>query len=126
MTGLLAIRAFSNGDGGAMTVSINNVTSARRGSSPNGLVTTVQLPNTAVTGNIGTITVVWENVGGSTESSISDETALNPTWSAFVADGVPDISNWRITVTDSMGNVNTAENTVTLVWVEIGSYESNS
>lgn len=100
-----------------LSVIASNVSRARDGAAATGSVTSVALPNTTITGGVGPYTQEWTNVGGDTPV-ISSSTALNPTWTATVADGTPNVSSWRVTVTDAVSATATYDIEVTLTWTQ--------
>lgn len=110
---------FAGSSSPALSVTINDVIRVGRGAGTSGIVTTVQLPNTSVTGGVGPYTVLWENIGGSPDPTINTPASLNPTWTALVEADNPVIGNYRVTVTDSLGAIATAENEVSLFWVQL-------
>jgi hypothetical protein len=117
VTGVTAIMA------GAATVLplavvASNVSRTRQGATPDGVVTTVALPNTTITGGVGPYTQLWTRQSGDSPT-ISDDELLNPTWSATVNSGDPNVSVWRVTVTDAMSSTASFDITVTLTWVQV-------
>lgn len=111
MSGSLAKRVGASG-GGALSVTVNDVTRTRSGFASEGTVTTVQLPNTRVTGGAPTYSYLWERVSGSLELTCSNPLIADPTWTASVSDAGPEVADWRLTITDSA--LNTAEDTATI------------
>jgi hypothetical protein len=101
-----------------LAVVASNVSRSQQGFSPSGTVTTTQSPNTTITGGVAPYTQEWTRLTGST-TFISDDTALNPTWSATVNDGEPVVETWRVTVTDTAASTATFDITITLTWVQI-------
>jgi hypothetical protein len=114
MTGFLAVLA-----GGKpvlpLSVVASNVKRVERGSTPDGEVTSVALPNTAITGGVGPFTQAWTRLSGGTPT-VSDATALNPTWTETVTGGVPSVSSWQVTVTDALSATASFTISVTLTW----------
>ena len=117
MTGVLA--ALAGGQGFVeLSVAASNVSRTRSGATPDGVVTSVALPNTTITGGVAPYTQAWVRQSGDSPT-ISDANALNPTWTATVDSGVPNVSVWRVTATDATGATAFTDITVTLTWVQI-------
>lgn len=117
MTGVLAVMAGGKGFV-PLAVAASNVSRTIRAPEPNGIVTTVALPNTTITGGVGPYTQEWTRVSGGTPT-VSSSTALNPTWSELVGEtGSSSISVWRVTVTDAVSATATFDITVTLTWMQ--------
>lgn len=68
-----------------------------------------------VTGGASPFTFAWTRLSGDFPN-ISNLNVQNPGFSATVFDGVPNVSTWRVTVTDANSNTATATITVTLTW----------
>ncbi len=116
VSGILTVMT---GSGAVLPLAVvaSNVSRTRSGPTPDGTVTTVALPNTTITGGVAPYTQAWTRQSGDSPT-ISDNTALNPTWSATVTSGDPNVSVWRVTVTDAMSSTASYDITVTLTWVQ--------
>lgn len=116
MTGVLAIMAGGRGFV-PLAVSASDVSRTRSGSAESGVVTTVALPNTTITGGVAPYTQEWTLVDGA-DVTVSSSTALNPTFSATVSSSIPNLSIWRVTVTDAVSATAITDINVTLQWVQ--------
>lgn len=114
------IFARSAAGGGALSVTVNNVTKSTAGVVASGFVETVQLPNTTITGGTPPYDILWEYVSGSLTIGISDPNALNPTWFGEVTEDVPETGTWKVTITDAALDEAEDEATITLIWINIG------
>lgn len=101
-----------------LSVAASNVSRTRSGSGAEGLVTSVALPNTTVTGGVPPYTYLWVRQSGDVPE-ISSDTAQNPTWSETVPAFEPSFSVQRVTVTDAMSATAFTDIEVTLTWVQI-------
>ena len=117
MTGILAVLVGGRGFV-SLAVAASDVSRLRSGATPDGVVTTVALPNTTITGGVAPYTQEWTLIEGA-DVTVSDSTALNPTFSATVAVLEPNFSIWRVTVTDAVSATAFTEIDVTLTWVQI-------
>jgi len=117
LTGVLAVMA-SGGGRAPLQVSASAVSGSGSGGAGFGLVTSSTSPNTTITGGVAPYTQLWTNIDGDTPT-ISSDTALNPTWSAVVSDGVPNVSQWEVGITDAVGGSASTSIFVTLEWVQL-------
>lgn len=116
MSGVLALLCGVVGGSSGLAVTANSVTRTQSGFSASGTVTTTQSANANATGGTPPYTWAWARVSGSSDIAVSSATSQDPSWSAAVLDGAPEIAVWRITVTDDNSNTATADITITLRW----------
>lgn len=107
----------------AMSVTASDVSNNDGGFAGAGNVSSgTSTPSPSVTGGTSPYTYSWTHLGTSsgTTPGISNSATANPNWSAYVEDGIPSISNWRLTVTSSGGG-SSAQVTisVTLSWINL-------
>ena len=118
MTGVIA--AIAGGKGfEPLAVMASNVSRTQTGFASSGVVTSTQSPNTTPSGGVPPyVSFAWALVSGS-GVSISSASAQNPSWSATASEGSPNVSTWRVTVTDSVSATAVSNTiTVTLTWVQ--------
>lgn len=102
------------------TVTLPGITGTASGAAGTGNVTSAAASLTLTNGT-ASYTYLWEHlvtIGGETPTC-SSTTAAGPTFSRTDVDGnQPSVSIWRITVTDSKGNVASAQAYVRLIWID--------
>lgn len=102
------------------TVTLPGITGTASGMAGTGNVTSAAASLTLTNGT-ASYTYLWEHlvtIGGETPTC-SSTTAAGPTFSRTDVDGnQPSVSIWRITVTDSKGNVASAQAYVRLIWID--------
>jgi len=118
MSGALSAMA-TVGRSSTLAVTANAVTGIDSGFGSSGVVTTVQLPNTNITGGVPPYTVLWERATGSTDFDVIGATDLDPVWSGLIAEGPDEVANWTVTVTDSAAAEVETTITVTLGWFNL-------
>jgi hypothetical protein len=103
------------------TVTLAAITGSDSGFAGSGNVTSAAASLTLANGT-SSYTYLWEHlvtVGGETPTC-SSTTAAGPTFSRTSVDAnAPSVSIWRITVTDSQGNVASAQAYVRLLWIDL-------
>ncbi len=115
MSGVLAAIGASRNNSD-LAVTANSVIRVDNGFNDSGQVTTIQLPNTQVTGGVSPYGYNWARVSGSTALESIGELTPNPTWTALVTDGSPEEAEWELTVTDAAAAEATVTITITLIW----------
>lgn len=102
-------------------VTLPAITGTASGMAGSGSVTSAAASLTLSNGT-STYTYLWEHlvtIGGETPTC-SSTTAAGPTFTRADVDGnQPSVSIWRITVTDSKGNVASAQAYVRLIWIDL-------
>lgn len=116
MSGILTAMIGGSGTS-TLAVVASDVSRGRFGTAPSGTVQTVALPNTTITGGVAPYTQAWTRQSGDTPT-ISDASALNPTWSDTVSFDTPNVSIWRVTVTDAASATAFFDIEVTLIWTQ--------
>lgn len=100
-------------------VSCSNVTGIDSGASGSGTVHSDTAPTPVIVNGSGSYSYLYARVSGDSPT-VGLATAENPGWTATVSDGDPNVSTWRLTVTDlNTGNLATTTFTVTLNWTNI-------
>lgn len=102
-----------------LTVTASNVSRTVEGSAASGNVVSIASPNTTITGGVAPYTQNWTLENGADPPNISSATALNPSWSKLVATDDPNLTDWRVTVTDSASATASFVISVSLIWVQV-------
>jgi hypothetical protein len=104
---------------GLRILTLGNHVGANSGPAPSGSVSSSDPTSMTTENQIWSIvTFLWEHVSTSSGSTpgINSSAIFSPSWSSTVSEGTPSISTWRLTITDSGGQVADKTCTVSLTW----------